>query len=94
MCKACDCSNNWDSTAEGNCDPHTGECLKCLFFTEGSKCERCQEGYWGDAVNSQCNECTCNVLGTDPERLEKYNVMLESNLTKNSLFCPGLLVTE
>ena len=41
VCKPCDCSNNWDSSAEGNCDPHTGECLKCLFYTEGFKCERC-----------------------------------------------------
>ena len=33
-CQNCDCSNNWDSEAEGNCDRQTGECLKCLFDTE------------------------------------------------------------
>ena len=68
VCKPCDCSNNWDSSAEGNCDPHSGECLKCLFYTEGFKCERCMEGYFGDAVSSQCSECTCDVLGTDPQK--------------------------
>ena len=26
------------------------------------------EGYFGDAVSSQCSECTCDVLGTDPEK--------------------------
>ena len=67
-CKPCDCSNNWDSQAEGNCDRLTGQCLKCLFFTEGERCERCQEGYFGDAVNSQCSACTCDPLGTDPQR--------------------------
>jgi len=67
-CKPCDCSNNWDSTAEGNCDAHTGKCLKCLFYTEGWNCERCVEGYYGDAVNSQCMECQCDLLGTDQER--------------------------
>ena len=68
VCKPCDCSNNWDSQAEGNCDQLTGQCLKCLFFTEGERCERCQEGYFGDAVNSQCSVCTCDPLGTDPQR--------------------------
>ena len=67
-CKPCDCSNNWDFTAEGNCDPLSGQCLKCLFETEGFNCERCIEGYFGDAVNNHCEECTCNMLGTDPER--------------------------
>ena len=67
-CKPCDCSSNWNSLDTGNCDPHTGQCLKCLFDTEGFNCERCVEGFFGDAINDHCRECTCNVLGTDPNR--------------------------
>ena len=82
-CKPCDCSNNWDSHAEGNCDRLTGQCLKCLFFTEGDKCERCQEGYFGDAVNSQCSECTCDILGTDPEKFACDRVTGKCNCLPN-----------
>lgn len=39
-----------------------------MFYTEGFNCERCEEGFYGDAVNSQCMECQCDLLGTDPER--------------------------
>lgn len=69
-CQQCDCSHNTDTSdeVEGNCDAQTGECLKCLFFTEGWNCHVCQAGYFGDAVNNQCSECQCSLLGTDPER--------------------------
>ena len=30
--------------------------------------ETCEEGFYGDALNSQCMECQCDPLGTDPER--------------------------
>ena len=33
-CQRCDCSQNWIESDEGNCDPHTGECLKCVYDTE------------------------------------------------------------
>ena len=33
-CQRCDCSQNWIESEEGNCDPHTGECLKCVYDTE------------------------------------------------------------
>lgn len=67
-CSSCDCSQNWIEDEEGNCDRHTGECLKCVYDTEGWNCEHCKAGWWGDAVNNQCRECACDELGTDRER--------------------------
>ncbi|KAL0267895.1 UNVERIFIED_CONTAM: hypothetical protein PYX00_010038 [Menopon gallinae] len=64
-CQACNCSNNVDITRPGNCDPRTGRCLQCLFNTEGDHCEFCKEGYFGDAINQQCTECVCELLGTN-----------------------------
>ena len=35
----CNCSGNWEELTEGNCDPRTGQCLKCLWPTEvGAHC--------------------------------------------------------
>ncbi|XP_021926605.1 laminin subunit beta-1 isoform X2 [Zootermopsis nevadensis] len=66
-CRSCNCSNNIDVSRPGNCDIRTGECLQCLFNTEGFNCQICKAGYYGDAVNQECKECTCNLLGTDAE---------------------------
>jgi len=70
-CQPCDCSHNTDTSDDitGNCDAQSGECLQCLFFTEGWNCHICQAGYYGDAINSQCHECQCDILGTDKSRL-------------------------
>lgn len=53
-CEACDCNGNIDVTVEGSCDAETGECIKCLFHTEGIQCENCIEGYFGDAKIRSC----------------------------------------
>ncbi|XP_046682808.1 laminin subunit beta-1 isoform X2 [Homalodisca vitripennis] len=64
-CNLCNCSNNMDISRPGNCDPHSGKCLQCLFNTEGFNCERCKENYFGDAINQLCTECVCSILGTN-----------------------------
>ncbi|XP_037091485.1 laminin subunit beta-1-like isoform X2 [Pollicipes pollicipes] len=64
-CRPCDCSKNMDPSRPGNCDAATGECLQCLFNTAGFSCERCADGFYGDAVERTCRECMCNMLGTD-----------------------------
>lgn len=53
-CRSCNCSNNIDVSRPGNCDIRTGECLQCLFNTEGFNCQMCKAGYYGDAVNQEC----------------------------------------
>lgn len=69
-CIKCNCSGNWDHAAEGNCDASTGVCLKCIFNTEGDHCEYCKPGWYGNAPMELCQECVCNMLGTDPERFD------------------------
>lgn len=65
-CTACNCSGNTDISQSGNCDSKTGECLKCLYNTDGPNCEVCKPGYYGNASEHSCVECVCHHLGTDP----------------------------
>ncbi|XP_058129242.1 laminin subunit beta-1 [Anopheles ziemanni] len=65
LCQPCDCSNNVDSKRPGNCDAKTGQCLQCLYNTEGDHCEYCRDGYYGDALRQDCQACDCNLLGTN-----------------------------
>lgn len=64
-CQFCECNNNTDLRRVGNCDPHSGHCLQCLFNTDGPTCEVCKEGFYGDALRQDCQDCRCNILGTD-----------------------------
>uniref|UniRef100_A0AAQ5ZVV7 Laminin subunit gamma-1 n=1 Tax=Amphiprion ocellaris TaxID=80972 RepID=A0AAQ5ZVV7_AMPOC len=67
-CRACKCSDNIDPNAVGNCNRETGECLKCIYNTDGFFCDRCKEGFYGNALaaNSadKCKPCSCSPLGT------------------------------
>lgn len=54
VCTPCNCNNNVDVARPGNCDHKTGQCLDCLFHTEGFHCELCKAGYYGDAVHQTC----------------------------------------
>ncbi|UYV80205.1 LAMB1 [Cordylochernes scorpioides] len=69
-CHRCNCSQNIDVTVLGNCDSRTGECLKCLYNTDGFHCEQCRPGFFGDASLQQCIPCVCNILGTDQSQGE------------------------
>lgn len=80
-CEKCDCNGNIDRNIPDSCDSQTGDCLKCLYYTEGSQCEHCKNGYFGEAKIRTCQRflklfyfyflflnvfrCVCNHLGTN-----------------------------
>uniref|UniRef100_A0A8D0KSP3 Laminin subunit gamma 3 n=1 Tax=Strix occidentalis caurina TaxID=311401 RepID=A0A8D0KSP3_STROC len=69
-CVPCQCHGNVDLNAVGNCDPVSGRCLRCLYNTTGEHCERCQPGFYGDALApnpvGKCAPCDCNPDGSAP----------------------------
>ncbi|KAM6937856.1 laminin subunit beta-4 [Xenentodon cancila] len=64
-CKACPCNNNTDPDDPDACDSTTGECLHCLHSTAGPRCENCKPGYYGNALQQTCKECSCDRRGTE-----------------------------
>ncbi|KAK7893585.1 hypothetical protein WMY93_022737 [Mugilogobius chulae] len=63
-CLRCECNGNVDQEEPGHCDHVTGECLLCIRNTAGLHCERCRDGYYGDAVSAKnCTECLCDLSG-------------------------------
>ncbi|XP_031421824.1 laminin subunit beta-1 [Clupea harengus] len=66
-CRLCQCSGNTDPQDPDACDPHTGQCLKCLYNTDGYSCSECKHGYYGNALVQDCRRCTCVTSGTRPE---------------------------
>uniref|UniRef100_A0A2I2YX48 Laminin subunit beta 2 n=1 Tax=Gorilla gorilla gorilla TaxID=9595 RepID=A0A2I2YX48_GORGO len=67
-CQLCECSGNTDPMDPDACDPHTGQCLRCLHHTEGPHCAHCKPGFHGQAARQSCHRCTCNLLGTNPQQ--------------------------
>lgn len=68
-CIPCDCNGNINPKVDGYCNSLTGECLKCIGNSVGHHCERCADGYYGDAVtNKDCHGefffCSINPLRT------------------------------
>uniref|UniRef100_A0AAY5KX69 Laminin, beta 2-like n=1 Tax=Esox lucius TaxID=8010 RepID=A0AAY5KX69_ESOLU len=64
QCRPCQCSGNIDTEDPGSCDPRTGQCLRCLYNTDGSSCSNCKHGYYGNALVQDCRRCTCVTAGT------------------------------
>ena len=56
MCSDCQCSGNIDPNDPLSCDALTGMCLRCLGNTNGNSCERCADGFYGDALTAK--NCT------------------------------------
>lgn len=53
-CAPCPCNNNIDVTDPESCNRVTGECTKCLHNTHGAHCQFCKPGYFGSALNQDC----------------------------------------
>eukprot|EP00079_Xenopus_tropicalis_P035929 XP_017949700.1 PREDICTED: laminin subunit alpha-2 isoform X3 [Xenopus tropicalis] len=64
-CKPCKCNNNLDLSTPGCCDSQTGACLVCKPGITGQYCNKCAEGYFGDALEARgCQSCNCHVNGS------------------------------
>uniref|UniRef100_A0A671UI41 Laminin, alpha 4 n=1 Tax=Sparus aurata TaxID=8175 RepID=A0A671UI41_SPAAU len=61
FCKRCDCNSNSDPNLIFNeCHNVTGHCQHCWGNTAGANCERCAQGFYGDAISAKnCRECDC-----------------------------------
>ncbi|XP_045065518.1 laminin subunit beta-2-like [Coregonus clupeaformis] len=64
QCLPCQCSGNIDTQDPESCDPRTGQCLSCLYNTDGPSCSDCKHGYYGNALAQDCRRCTCVTAGT------------------------------
>uniref|UniRef100_A0A8C3JRC6 Laminin subunit alpha-2 n=1 Tax=Calidris pygmaea TaxID=425635 RepID=A0A8C3JRC6_9CHAR len=64
-CQPCQCNDNLDFSVPGSCDSLSGACLICKPGTTGQYCERCADGYFGDALDARnCQPCHCHVNGS------------------------------
>uniref|UniRef100_A0AAQ4RAI8 Laminin, beta 4 n=1 Tax=Gasterosteus aculeatus aculeatus TaxID=481459 RepID=A0AAQ4RAI8_GASAC len=63
-CKQCPCNNNINPGDRDACNSLTGECQRCLYNTMGPRCQDCKPGYYGDAMDQACKECSCDRRGT------------------------------
>ncbi|NWU64822.1 LAMA2 protein, partial [Pterocles burchelli] len=67
-CQPCQCNDNLDFSIPGSCDSLSGACLICKPGTTGQYCERCAEGYFGDALDARnCQPCHCHINGSFSE---------------------------
>ncbi|XP_054830970.1 laminin subunit alpha-2 [Eublepharis macularius] len=67
-CQPCQCNDNLDFSIPGSCDSLSGACLRCKPGTTGQYCEKCSDGYFGDALDAKnCQPCRCNVNGSFSE---------------------------
>uniref|UniRef100_UPI0037E8F603 laminin subunit beta-4 n=1 Tax=Semicossyphus pulcher TaxID=241346 RepID=UPI0037E8F603 len=67
-CEECLCNNNIAPDDRDACDSVTGECLRCLHHTTGPRCDTCKPGYYGNAQDQDCKECSCDRRGTEVTR--------------------------
>ncbi|XP_041465665.1 laminin subunit beta-1-like [Lytechinus variegatus] len=66
-CLGCDCFT--DGTIQGSevCEKNSSGQCPCKEFTQGRRCDECQDGYYGLSGSSQqgCTDCQCDVGGAE-----------------------------
>ncbi|XP_064409675.1 laminin subunit alpha-3 isoform X2 [Latimeria chalumnae] len=53
-CVPCQCNGH-----SNQCQDGSGICVNCQHSTTGSYCDRCKEGYFGNATYGSCDICLC-----------------------------------
>ncbi|KAM5304312.1 laminin subunit alpha-3 isoform 1-T1 [Glossophaga mutica] len=53
-CVPCNCNGH-----SNRCQDGSGICINCQHNTAGEHCERCKEGYHGNAIQGSCSVCPC-----------------------------------
>ncbi|OXB71461.1 UNVERIFIED_CONTAM: hypothetical protein H355_011529, partial [Colinus virginianus] len=86
-CAPCPCNNNIDLTDPESCNRVTGECIKCLHNTHGANCQFCKPGYFGSALNQDCQTCNCNPKGTSWPQCDKATGMCNCRAGVTGRFC-------
>ena len=61
-CTECMCNSNIYFDDWRSCDNVTGICSNCLFNTTGDQCERCSDGFYGDATLPMPPKCFRKLL--------------------------------
>ncbi|XP_076189692.1 laminin subunit alpha-2 isoform X3 [Aptenodytes patagonicus] len=77
-CQPCQCNDNLDFSIPGSCDSLSGACLICKPGTTGQYCERCADGYFGDALDARnCQPCHCHINGSFSEICDSWTGQCE-----------------
>lgn len=77
-CVPCQCHGH-----SSDCDVSTGLCLNCADNTQGSSCEQCKPGYYGDATQgtaSDCLPCPCPLTNGTNQFSPTCVVMLDGQV--------------
>lgn len=67
-CVRCDCNGNEYPGINPVCHMHSGICLRCTRNTTGVNCQRCANGYRGDAILAK----NCTLVPHPPPGMQEF----------------------